>query len=260
MSGHVPNQKQYCQCSILSNADDPASVSILNRKMQQTSTNLINVPGSNLSTSSTILRHPPFISSSTTSAKDHLHVNDTYGFRSQSPCSDGTLELPPSMPPPKSQISAGSGLDDKVSSPRRLSSLLMMLSEQQIADFPMIDATSPIRLLETFNFETFTVHLRKDPHSRTFGFSVSDGDKSNHGVYINTISPGSPADRCGNIHPFDRILKINSTDIRDLHCNLAVPLLAADEVDLLLERMIPQNPRSRPRHHQQLGPAVQSAV
>uniref|UniRef100_A0AC34GTG9 PDZ domain-containing protein n=1 Tax=Panagrolaimus sp. ES5 TaxID=591445 RepID=A0AC34GTG9_9BILA len=264
MSGHVPNQKQYCQCSILSNADDPASVSILNRKMQQTSTTSINVPGSNLNTSSTILRHPPFISSSTTSAKDYLHVNDTYGFRSQSPCSDGTLELPPSMPPPKSHISVGSGLDDKVTSPRRLSTLLMMLSEQT-ANLPMIDATSPIHNdLDNYvtDVKTFTVHLRKDPHSRTFGFSVSDGVNINQGVYINTISPGSPADRCGNIRPFDRILKINSTDIQDLHCNLAVPLLAADEVDLLLERttIIPQSPRSRPCNQQQRGPTVQSAV
>lgn len=211
MSGHVPNQKHFCQCSILSNTDDPASVSILNRKMQQTSTNSINVPGSNLSTSSTILRHPPFISSSATSAKDYLHVNDSYGFRSQSPCSDGTLELPPSMPPPKSHISVGSGLDEnKVTSPRRLSSLLMMLSEQT-ANLPMIDATSPIHNdLENYvtDVRTFSVHLRKDPHSRTFGFSVSDGVNINQGVYINTISPGSPADRCGNIQPFDRILKV----------------------------------------------------
>jgi hypothetical protein len=263
MSGHVPSQKHYCQCSILSNADDPASLTILNRKMQQASTNSIHLPGANLNTSSTILRHPPFISSSS-STKEYLNVADSFGFRSHSPCSDGTLELPPSMPPPKSHISVGSGLDDKVTSPRRLSSLLMMLSEQT-SNLPMIDATSPIHNdLDNYhtNTRTFTVHLKKDPHSRTFGFSVSDGVNINQGVYINTISPGSPADRCGNIRPFDRILKINETDIQDLGCNLAVPLLAADEVDLLLERttIVPQSPRSRPSNQQQRGPTVQSAV
>ena len=205
LSGHVPSQKQYCQC-ILSSAEDSAS--ILNRKMQQTSTTSVNNPGSliNLNTSSTILRQPPY--GVTSSAKDYLSVNEST-LRSQSPCSDSTLELPPAMPPPKPHICVGSGHEERLTSPRRLSSLLMLLSDQ--AGLRMIDATSPIHNdLENYVTETFvfSVHLKKDPDSRTFGFSVSDGLNSIDGVYINAISPGSPADRCGNIQPFDRILKV----------------------------------------------------
>jgi len=137
----------------------------------------------------------------------------------------------------------------------------MLLSDQTV-NFPMIDATSPIHndLEEYITEKTiFSVFLKKDPNIRTFGFSVSDGASSNQGVFINAISPGSPADRCGRIRPFDRILKINETDIQDLGCNLAVPLLAAEEVTLLLERttIISQ---SHSKNKDLRGRTVQSAV
>ncbi|KAH7702421.1 hypothetical protein AAVH_30423, partial [Aphelenchoides avenae] len=69
-----------------------------------------------------------------------------------------------------------------------------------------------------------------------FGFSVSDGDDDNPGVFINAVAKGSPADRCGVIRPLDRILKINDTSVAYLNCDLAVPLLSMDHVDLLLHR------------------------
>ena len=56
--------------------------------------------------------------------------------------------------------------------------------------------------------ELHRVVLYKDSDVEDFGFSVSDGvyDK---GVYVNTVRPGGPATRNGNIKPFDRILQVN---------------------------------------------------
>uniref|UniRef100_A0AC34QT36 PDZ domain-containing protein n=1 Tax=Panagrolaimus sp. JU765 TaxID=591449 RepID=A0AC34QT36_9BILA len=256
MAGNVPNnQKHPCQCSILSVTDEPKlNNTLLSRRNQPNISNAI--PGLiNFNTSSTILRHPPLISG----AKDYLTSETEY--RSQSPSYDGTLELPPAMPPPNPYINAANMDSFDVPNPRRLSNLLMLLSEQT-SGFPMIDATSPIHndLDEYITEKTiFSVHLKKDPNIKTFGFSVSDGANSNQGVYINALSPGSPADRCGRIKPFDRILKINETDIQDLGCNLAVPLLSADEVDLLLERttVISHNRLIRNDHR---GHTIQSAL
>jgi C-terminal processing protease CtpA/Prc len=85
--------------------------------------------------------------------------------------------------------------------------------------------------------ELHTVTLQKDPLHNDFGFSVSDGVHEK-GVYINKIRAGGPADMAGAVRPFDRLLQVNSTDVRDLDCMLAVPLLASagDSVQLLLCR------------------------
>lgn len=48
--------------------------------------------------------------------------------------------------------------------------------------------------------------LRKDPDSRDFGFSVSDG-LLEKGVYVNMIRPDGPADQAG-LRPYDRILQV----------------------------------------------------
>ena len=55
--------------------------------------------------------------------------------------------------------------------------------------------------------ELHRVVLYKDSDVEDFGFSVSDGvyDK---GVYVNTVRPGGPGARNGNIRPFDRILQV----------------------------------------------------
>ncbi|XP_072027579.1 glutamate receptor-interacting protein 2-like isoform X1 [Amphiura filiformis] len=85
--------------------------------------------------------------------------------------------------------------------------------------------------------ELHRVVMYKDSDVEDFGFSVSDGvyDK---GVYINTVRPGGPGARNGNIKPFDRILQINQTRCRDLDCCMVVPLIAesGNKLELVLGR------------------------
>lgn len=208
MSGNVPPSKHSCQCSsILSSSDEnKTNNSLFVRRNQQNHNNISsnNIPGLiNLNSSSTILRHPPLIQMN----KDYIIDSNQY---SPNQSYDGTLELPPPMPPPKPHINVSTS-DYESTSPRRLSNLLMLLSDNT-SNIPMIDATSPIHNdLEEYVTEKtiFSVHLKKDHSGKTFGFSVSDSATGNHGVYINALSPGSPADRCGKIKPFDRILKVS---------------------------------------------------
>uniref|UniRef100_A0A0R3S2A7 PDZ domain-containing protein n=1 Tax=Elaeophora elaphi TaxID=1147741 RepID=A0A0R3S2A7_9BILA len=83
---------------------------------------------------------------------------------------------------------------------------------------------------------THQVRLHKDPSTNSFGFSVSDGIGDNAGVFINEILPGGPADRCGQILPYDKILQINDTSLQYLDCDLALPLLQVDEIEMVLYR------------------------
>ncbi|EFO15892.1 hypothetical protein LOAG_12616 [Loa loa] len=83
---------------------------------------------------------------------------------------------------------------------------------------------------------THQVRLRRDPSTNSFGFSVSDGVGDNAGVFINGILPGGPADRCGQILPYDKILQINDTSLQYLDCDLALPLLQVDEIEMILYR------------------------
>ena len=55
--------------------------------------------------------------------------------------------------------------------------------------------------------ELLRVTLYKDSDVEDFGFSVSDGVYE-QGVFVNTIRPGGPAARSGNVKPFDRILQV----------------------------------------------------
>ncbi|XP_057212069.1 glutamate receptor-interacting protein 2a isoform X2 [Triplophysa rosa] len=84
--------------------------------------------------------------------------------------------------------------------------------------------------------ELHKICLRKDPDSRDFGFSVSEGllDK---GVYVNMIRPDGPADQAG-LRPFDRILQVNHARTRDFDCCLAVPLIteAGEPLQLVISR------------------------
>ncbi|VDM97364.1 unnamed protein product [Onchocerca ochengi] len=66
--------------------------------------------------------------------------------------------------------------------------------------------------------------------------NVSDGVGDNAGVFINEILPGGPADRCGQILPYDKILQINDTSLQYLDCDLALPLLQVDEIEMVLYR------------------------
>lgn len=52
----------------------------------------------------------------------------------------------------------------------------------------------------------FHVTLYKDKVYDDYGFSVSDG-LYERGVFINRIRSGGPADMCGQLKPFDRIMQ-----------------------------------------------------
>lgn len=54
----------------------------------------------------------------------------------------------------------------------------------------------------------FHVHLFKDKVYDDYGFSVSDG-LYERGVFINRIRTGGPADMCGMLKPFDRIMQVS---------------------------------------------------
>lgn len=51
--------------------------------------------------------------------------------------------------------------------------------------------------------------LFKDKVYDDFGFSISDG-LFERGIYVNRIRPKGPADMCGLLRPFDRILQVSS--------------------------------------------------
>lgn len=53
----------------------------------------------------------------------------------------------------------------------------------------------------------FHVTLFKDKVYDDYGFSVSDG-LYERGVFINRIRSGGPADKCGLLKPFDRIMQV----------------------------------------------------
>ena len=97
--------------------------------------------------------------------------------------------------------------------------------------------------------EIIRVTLFKCPDYNDFGFSVSDG-VNQKGVFINKIRPGGPADLCGNVKPYDKLLQVNGqgecglriayscAGMEHLDCILAVPLLlsATDRIDVILCR------------------------
>ena len=59
--------------------------------------------------------------------------------------------------------------------------------------------------------------LDKDPDSRDFGFSVSDG-LLEKGVYVNMIRPDGPADQAG-LKPYDRILQVHQVSFTCISVN-----------------------------------------
>ncbi|XP_064633834.1 glutamate receptor-interacting protein 1-like isoform X3 [Lineus longissimus] len=85
--------------------------------------------------------------------------------------------------------------------------------------------------------EILKVTLYKNSDSDNFGLSVSDG-LLEKGVYISALRPGGPADKCGVLRNFDRILQVNHVKTRDLDCCLVVPLIAAsgNQIDIVVSR------------------------
>uniref|UniRef100_A0A915EKA9 PDZ domain-containing protein n=1 Tax=Ditylenchus dipsaci TaxID=166011 RepID=A0A915EKA9_9BILA len=126
---------------------------------------------------------------------------------------------PPPMPSPKPSV-------QMLQSPR----------ETKEDDSPIPFITSPTPLENEVPRrddpgEIFSVSLIKDPRSRSFGFSVSDGDNATENwEYL----------------PYDRVLQVNGLSTQFLNCDLAVPLLATDHVELLLLR---KKTSDKPCHH-----------
>ncbi|KAF6198515.1 hypothetical protein GE061_008263 [Apolygus lucorum] len=95
----------------------------------------------------------------------------------------------------------------------------------------------------------FQVTLFKSVAFDDFGFSVSDG-LYEKGVFINTIKPGSPADLCNSIRPYDKIIQVNDVPTHDLDCCMTVPLMASAGKKLTLT-VLRQNNRN---HSKTTGP------
>ncbi|KAL3121821.1 hypothetical protein niasHT_002049 [Heterodera trifolii] len=100
---------------------------------------------------------------------------------------------------------------------------------------------------DQFDSEVFTIQLCRCPYTKSFGFSVCDGtadeaargerEQQRHGgIYVKSVVKDGPADKSGRVLPGDRILNINRRSIQFLTCDLALPLLATDRVELLLSR------------------------
>ncbi|XP_077368968.1 glutamate receptor-interacting protein 2-like isoform X3 [Festucalex cinctus] len=92
--------------------------------------------------------------------------------------------------------------------------------------------------LSSMTLALHKVTIRKDPESRDFGFSVSDG-LVEKGVFVNMIRPKGPADQAG-LKPYDRILQVNRVRTRDLDCCLTVPLIT--EAGAILDLVISRSP------------------
>uniref|UniRef100_A0A5S6PZD9 PDZ domain-containing protein n=1 Tax=Trichuris muris TaxID=70415 RepID=A0A5S6PZD9_TRIMR len=91
-------------------------------------------------------------------------------------------------------------------------------------------------------YELHRVTLEKDMDNNDFGFSISDGVEEK-GVFVHELRPSGPADRSGNIYPFDRIMKVNEVNVQEIDCMLTAPLLAScgNQVELLLRRVTSAN-------------------
>ncbi|XP_041459236.1 glutamate receptor-interacting protein 2-like isoform X1 [Lytechinus variegatus] len=98
--------------------------------------------------------------------------------------------------------------------------------------------------------ELHKVSLMKDSDVEDFGFSVSDGI-SDKGVFVNTVRPGGPASRSGNVKPFDRILQINQTRTHDFDCCMVVPLIT--DSGNKLELVVSRNPLAKQQNGEDEG-------
>uniref|UniRef100_A0A0N5AVQ6 PDZ domain-containing protein n=1 Tax=Syphacia muris TaxID=451379 RepID=A0A0N5AVQ6_9BILA len=279
MGGNVPMCKHSHNCSMLSNqpstsishsqisGDLQSSAAVASHHQQQWSS-------LSSSAANTILRQPIISSSCSkilrcqapnplTKVHDVLSPDRIDGIivHSTEPAvSHGISNVPPSMPPPKppryeptestniletfksSNFKSDGGLS-YMTSPLQCQSKDADRSIQPMTSLvlhelcPKIQPTSPQQ--SRVKGTTHRVTLQKDSNTDSFGFSISDGVGDNTGVYINTVMSGGPADKSGNIFPYDRILQVNETSLEYLDCDIAVPLLNVDKIDLVLYREAP---------------------
>uniref|UniRef100_A0AAF5I343 PDZ domain-containing protein n=1 Tax=Strongyloides stercoralis TaxID=6248 RepID=A0AAF5I343_STRER len=112
----------------------------------------------------------------------------------------------------------------------------------EISNYSKQQDTSTNLVFKSSELVQTTIHnirLERDPISNSFGFSVSDGVGENPGIFVSQIKKGSPADAPGALKPFDKIIKINNSHVGYLDCDLALPLLAMDVLELVIQRDTP---------------------
>lgn len=78
-----------------------------------------------------------------------------------------------------------------------------------LKEMPSINPPATSNGAPPIPLEIHRITLYKDLMYNDFGFSVSDGVQEK-GVYINKIRAGGPADRSGNVRPYDRILQVGN--------------------------------------------------
>ncbi|KAI5750314.1 hypothetical protein M8J76_014576 [Diaphorina citri] len=115
------------------------------------------------------------------------------------------------------------------------------ISESLAYKFENLSWTEDDRLLTT-------VRLKKSP-SGCLGVEVTEG--LNGGVYIQSILPGGPADKLGNIHPGDRIVSVNGQDLLSVKYKKALLIIqrGGSVLDLVLSQPPPgmESPSLPPR-------------
>uniref|UniRef100_A0A8D8XTC1 Tyrosine-protein phosphatase non-receptor type 13 n=1 Tax=Cacopsylla melanoneura TaxID=428564 RepID=A0A8D8XTC1_9HEMI len=104
------------------------------------------------------------------------------------------------------------------------------ISDSLACKFENLSWTEDDRLLTT-------VRLKKSP-SGCLGVEVTEG--INGGVYIQSVLPGGPADRLGNIHPGDRIVSVNGKDLLSVQYKKALLLIQRE--GSVLELVLSQPP------------------
>ncbi|KAF7637874.1 hypothetical protein Mgra_00002579 [Meloidogyne graminicola] len=175
---------------------------------------------------------------------------------------NGVVELfPPPMPSPRISttntsfpftISSTFVSSEKNNSNNSLPSCTIHGQEkQQEEENDEIIKERKINKFDEFS-EVFSVQLKRCPLTKSFGFSVCDGpigeeseikdsnEKTKQllstGIYIRSLVKDGPAEKSERIKPKDRILQINGRSIQFLTCDLVLPLLTTETVDLLLLR------------------------
>nr|XP_020665295.1 tyrosine-protein phosphatase non-receptor type 13-like [Pogona vitticeps] len=88
--------------------------------------------------------------------------------------------------------------------------------------------------------EIICVTLKRDPKCG-FGFVIIGGEnvgKLDFGIFIASVIPGGPADRCGHIKPGGRLISVNSISLEGVSFNIAVKIIqnSPDDVELIISQ------------------------
>ncbi|KAJ7324486.1 hypothetical protein JRQ81_017506 [Phrynocephalus forsythii] len=108
---------------------------------------------------------------------------------------------------------------------------------QAPSGFPSSQMENSVARLEK---EIICVTLKRDPKCG-FGFVIIGGEnvgKLDFGIFIASIIPGGPADRCGHIKPGGRLISVNSISLEGVSFNSAVRIIqnCPDDVELIISQ------------------------